>query len=81
MATLGPAVPGSDIIADYLESNRGNRFAESARYMRSYPEQLPLLAGLLPGIFTPVQVITGRRDPLVTVTNAELLTARPTIPN
>jgi hypothetical protein len=33
----------------------------------SYPEQLPLLAGLLPQIFTPVQVITGRDEPLVPV--------------
>ena len=79
MTELGPAAPASDIIADYIESNRGDRFAESARYLRSYPEQLPLLAGLLPGIFTPVQIITGRRDPLVAVANAELLAAR--LPN
>jgi pimeloyl-ACP methyl ester carboxylesterase len=49
------------------------------QYLRSYPDQLPLLAGLLPGIFTPVQIIAGRRDPLVTVANAELLAAR--LPN
>ena len=79
MTELGPAAPASDIIADYIESNRGDRFAESARYLRSYPEQLPLLAGLLPEIFTPVQIITGRRDPLVAVANAELLAAR--LPN
>jgi pimeloyl-ACP methyl ester carboxylesterase len=79
MADLGPAAPSSDIIADYIESNRGDRFAESARYLRSYPDQLPLLAGLLPEIFTPVQIITGRRDPLVAVANAELLAAR--LPN
>ena len=48
MATLGPAAPVGDIIADYVESNMGDRFAESARYVRSYPQQLPLLAGLLP---------------------------------
>ena len=49
------------------------------QYLRSYPDQLPLLAGLLPGIFTPVQIIAGRRDPLATVANAELLAAR--LPN
>jgi pimeloyl-ACP methyl ester carboxylesterase len=62
---LGPAAPASDIIADYIESNRGDRFAEAARYVRSYPEQLRLLAGRLPGIFTPA--------------NAEFLLAR--LPN
>jgi pimeloyl-ACP methyl ester carboxylesterase len=79
MATLGPAVPTADIIADYVESNMGDRFAESARYVRSYPEQLPLLAGLLPRIFTPVQIITGRKDLIVPVANAEFLHAR--LPN
>ena len=79
MATLGPAVLADDIVADYVESNMGDRFAEAARYVRSYPEQLPLLAGLLPQIFTPVQIITGRQDPIVPVANAEFLHAR--LPN
>jgi pimeloyl-ACP methyl ester carboxylesterase len=79
MAALGSAAPGDDVIADYIESNRGDRFAEAARYVRSYPAQLPILAGRLPGIFTPVQIITGRRDPLVPVANAEFLLAR--LPN
>ena len=47
--------------------------------MRSYPEQLPLLADLLPQVFTPVQIITGRNDPIVPVANAEFLHAR--LPN
>jgi pimeloyl-ACP methyl ester carboxylesterase len=79
MATLGPAVPSAGVIADYVESNSGDRYAESARYIRSYPDQLPLLAGLLPQIFTPVEIISGRRDPLVPVANAEFLAAR--LPN
>lgn len=79
VAPLGPDAPAGDIIADYVESSRGDRFAESARYVRSYPEQLPLLAGLLPQIFTPVQIITGRNDPIVPVANAEFLHAR--LPN
>jgi pimeloyl-ACP methyl ester carboxylesterase len=57
----------------------GDRFAESARYVRSYPGQLPLLAGLLPRIFTPVQIIAGGQDPIVPVANAEFLAAR--LPN
>jgi pimeloyl-ACP methyl ester carboxylesterase len=79
MATLGPDAPAHDVIADYVESNTGDRFAQAARYVRSYPEQLPLLAGLLPQIFTPVQIITGRKDPIVPVANAEFLHAR--LPN
>ena len=57
----------------------GDRFAQAARYVRSYPEQLPLLAGLLPRIFTPVQIIAAREDPLVPAANAEFLHAR--LPN
>ena len=79
IAPLGPAAPSEDVVADYVESNTGDRFAESARYVRSYPEQLPRLAGLLPRIFTPVQIITGGRDPIVPVGNAEFLHAR--LPN
>ena len=79
IAPLGPAAPSDDIVADYVESNTGDRFAESARYVRSYPEQLPQLAGLLPQIFTPVQIIAGGRDPIVPVANAEFLHAR--LPN
>jgi pimeloyl-ACP methyl ester carboxylesterase len=79
MATLGPAAPAGDIVADYVESNMCDRFAEAARYVRNYPEQLPLLAGLLPQIFTPVQIITGGQDPIVPVANAEFLAAR--LPN
>jgi pimeloyl-ACP methyl ester carboxylesterase len=79
MATLGPAAPAEDIIADYVEPNRGDRFAEAARYVRSYPRQLPPLTGLLPRIFTPVQIITGRKDPIVPVANAAFLHAR--LPN
>jgi pimeloyl-ACP methyl ester carboxylesterase len=79
MTELGPAAPASDIIADYIESNRGDRFAEAARYVRSYPDQLRLLAGRLPGIFTPVQIITGRRDRRVPAANADFLLDR--LPN
>ena len=79
MAALGPSAPAADIVDDYVESSAGGRFAEAACYVRSYPEQLPLLAGLLPQIFTPVQIITGRKDPIVPVANAEFLHAR--LPN
>jgi pimeloyl-ACP methyl ester carboxylesterase len=58
---------------DYLDSYAGTRFAESARYVRSYPADLAALRELLPGIQTPVQIIAGRRDTLVPPANAEYL--------
>jgi pimeloyl-ACP methyl ester carboxylesterase len=79
MAAMGSAAPAADVISDYVESNMGDRFAEAARYVRSYPEQLRLLADLLPRTFTPVQIITGRWDPLVPPANADYLEAR--LPN
>jgi pimeloyl-ACP methyl ester carboxylesterase len=61
---------------DYLASYQGNRFAESARYLRSYPAELPELAGLLPRIDTPVQIIAGAGDMAVPPVNATFLHER-----
>jgi len=61
---------------DYLASYQGNRFAESLRYLRSYPAELPVLAGLLPRISTPVQVIAGAGDTAVPPANARFLHER-----
>ncbi len=61
---------------DYLASYQGNRFAESARYLRSYPAELPVLAGLLPQIDTPVQIIAGAGDTAVPPVNATFLHER-----
>jgi pimeloyl-ACP methyl ester carboxylesterase len=49
------------------------------RYVRSYPEQLPALAELLPQIATRVTIINGRNDRVVPVANAEFLDER--LPN
>ncbi len=61
---------------DYLASYAGDRFAESAAYVRSYPSDLPILAERLGDIRTPVQIIAGRHDALVPPSNAEFLHAR-----
>jgi pimeloyl-ACP methyl ester carboxylesterase len=61
---------------DYLASYAGERFAESAAYVRSYTTDLPVLAERLGEIRTPVQIIAGRRDTLVPPSNAEFLHAR-----
>ncbi len=65
-----------DIRADYLECYDGDRFVESMRYVRRYPEELPILAELLPQITTPVTIVNGRRDPVVPLANAEFLDER-----
>jgi pimeloyl-ACP methyl ester carboxylesterase len=65
--------------ADYLAAYEGDRFVESMRYARRYPEELPLLAELLPGINTPILLINGRNDRVVPLSNAEFLDAR--LPN
>jgi pimeloyl-ACP methyl ester carboxylesterase len=73
--TIAGGIP-DDIRADYLACYDGDRFAESMRYARRYPEELPVLAGLLPQITTPVTIINGRHDRVVPLPNAEFLDQR-----
>ena len=47
--------------------------AESMRYVRAYPAELPALRDLLPRIQTAVQIIAGAHDPAVPPVNAEFL--------
>jgi pimeloyl-ACP methyl ester carboxylesterase len=76
--TIAGGTP-DDIRADYLDCYDGDRFVESMRYVRKYPEELPELAELLPQITTPVTIINGRHDRVVPLANAEFLAAR--LPN
>jgi len=78
MNTIAGGVP-DEIRADYLASYEGDRFVESMRYVRRYPEELPALAELLPEIATPVTIINGRHDRVVPLANAEFLHER--LPN
>jgi pimeloyl-ACP methyl ester carboxylesterase len=73
--TIAGGIPDA-IREDYRASYDGDRFVESMRYVRSYPEQLPALAELLPGIATPVTIINGGHDRVVPVANAEYLDER-----
>jgi pimeloyl-ACP methyl ester carboxylesterase len=68
--TIAGGVPDY-IRSDYLACYVGYRFAESMRYVRRYPEELPALAELLPQIATPVTIINGRHDRVVPLANAE----------
>jgi pimeloyl-ACP methyl ester carboxylesterase len=61
---------------DYLASFEGDRFAESMRYVQSYPIELEALREVLPHVQTPVQIISGLRDTVVPPVNAEYLDQR-----
>jgi pimeloyl-ACP methyl ester carboxylesterase len=76
--TIAGGIP-DEIRADYLACYDGDRFVESMRYVRRYPEELPALAELLPQITTPVAIINGRHDRVVPPANAEFLDKR--LPN
>jgi pimeloyl-ACP methyl ester carboxylesterase len=76
--TVAGGIP-DEIRTDYLSCYDGDRFAESMRYVRRYPEELPVLAGLLGQITTPVTIINGRHDRVVPLANAEFLDER--LPN
>jgi pimeloyl-ACP methyl ester carboxylesterase len=76
MASLERYTPSEAARADYLASYAGERFAESMAYVRKYPAELPVLRDLLPTIRTPVQIINGKRDPVVPPENAEFLHER-----
>jgi pimeloyl-ACP methyl ester carboxylesterase len=73
--TIAGGVPDA-IRADYLAGYDGDRFVESMRYVRAYPEELPVLAELLPEIATPVTIVNGRHDRVVPLVNVEFLHER-----
>src|SRR5262249_24000876 len=73
IGTLERYTPTPTAREDYIESYAGERFADSMRYVRAYPAELPVLRALLPEIRTPVQVLNGSRDTVVPPANAESL--------
>jgi pimeloyl-ACP methyl ester carboxylesterase len=78
-AAIEPAAPRGqepDVWEDYVSAYENGRFAQSTRYVRSYPEQLPVLRDLLPAIRVPVHVFAAADDPLVPVSNGRYLADR-----
>jgi pimeloyl-ACP methyl ester carboxylesterase len=73
--TIEGGVP-DDVRADYLDSYAGDRFFQSMRYVRRYPEELPELARRLPEISTPILIINGVHDSVVPLANARFLNER-----
>lgn len=62
-----------DVHEDYVSAYDLGRFAESARFVRHYPEQNRVLRDLLPSITTPAQIVAGRDDDLVPWSNNQYL--------
>ena len=62
-----------EVHEDYVSAYDLGRFAESARFVRHYPEQNPVLRELLPAITTPTQIVAGRDDDLVPWSNNQYL--------
>jgi pimeloyl-ACP methyl ester carboxylesterase len=75
VATIAGGI-AEEVHLDYRSCYAGDRFVESMRYARRYPEELPALAKLLPQIATPVTIINGLHDRVVPVANAEFLDQR-----
>jgi pimeloyl-ACP methyl ester carboxylesterase len=78
-ATIEPVAPREqepDVWEDYVTSYQNGRFAESTRYVRSYPSQLPVLRDLLPEVRIPVHIISGAHDDLVPPSNGRYLAER-----
>jgi pimeloyl-ACP methyl ester carboxylesterase len=63
-------------LEDYVTAYAGTRFGESARFVRKYPTDLPVLSELLPRVQTPVYVLASARDPMVPLSNADFLVER-----
>jgi pimeloyl-ACP methyl ester carboxylesterase len=68
-----PSDTEPDVHEDYVSAYDLGRFAESARFVRHYPEQNPVLRDLLPAITTPAQILAGRDDDLVPWSNNQYL--------
>ena len=75
-ASVEAGAPGGsepEIHEDYVSAYDLGRFAESARFVRHYPEQNKVLADLLPSITTPAQIVAGTHDDLVPWSNNQYL--------
>jgi pimeloyl-ACP methyl ester carboxylesterase len=70
---VAPSDSEPDVHEDYVSAYDLGRFAESARFVRHYPEQNEVLRDVLPTITTPTQIIAGRNDDLVPWSNNEYL--------
>lgn len=68
-----PSATEPEVHEDYVSAYDLGRFAESARFVRHYPEQNPVLADLLPTITTPTQILAASNDEFVPWSNNQYL--------
>ena len=71
--SAAPSDTEPEVHEDYVSAYDLGRFAESARFVRHYPQQNPVLRDLLPTITTPTQIVAGRNDELVPWSNNQYL--------
>ena len=71
--TAAPSAREPEVHEDYVSAYDLGRFAESARFVRTYPEQNPVLRDLLPSITAPTRIVAGRHDDLVPWSNDQYL--------
>ena len=70
---MSPGGSEPEVHEDYVSAYDLGRFAESARFVRHYPEQNKVLGDLLPSITTPAQIVAGAHDDLVPWSNNQYL--------
>jgi pimeloyl-ACP methyl ester carboxylesterase len=71
--SVASSVSEPEVHEDYLSAYDLGRFAESARFVRHYPEQNQALRDLLSTISTPAQILAGRDDQIVPWSNNQYL--------
>ena len=77
--SAAPQASEPEVLEDYVSAYDLGRFAESARFVRHYPEQNKLVQDFLPSIQIPTLILAGENDDLVPWSNNQFLAD--TLPN
>jgi pimeloyl-ACP methyl ester carboxylesterase len=77
--SVAPQAREPEVHEDYVSAYDLGRFAESARFVRHYPEQNKVVEGFLSSIQTPTLILAGEHDDLVPWSNNQFLAD--TMPN
>jgi pimeloyl-ACP methyl ester carboxylesterase len=77
--SAAPQASEPEVLEDYVSAYDLGRFAESARFVRHYPEQNKLVQDFLPSIRIPTLILAGGNDDLVPWSNNQFLAD--TMPN
>jgi pimeloyl-ACP methyl ester carboxylesterase len=73
LGTIAGYTPSDEIREDYMSCYDGDKFADTVPYVQAYRTQLPVLSTLLPEIHTPVRIVQGSEDQVVSAVNATYL--------